>query len=203
MQEEISPEISFPCPTNNSRSRKRPKSVTKVKPGDIDVIAAIGDSLVAANGAVSTNVFQVFIANRGVSWAIGNNISYMNNNDDDDDDAIKNANSRRVFIFDLKGGQENWRKYLTLPNILKEFNPNLIGYSTGDSLYSANRERSQLNAAEPGARSRDLVQMSETLIERIKNHPEIDNEQDWKVREITNREQERETKEREKKFIFN
>ncbi|EEB20299.1 phospholipase B, plb1, putative [Pediculus humanus corporis] len=149
LQEEISPEISFPCPTNNSRSRKRPKSVTKVRPGDIDVIAAIGDSLVAANGAVSTNVFQVFIANRGVSWAIG--------------------------------GQENWRKYLTLPNILKEFNPNLIGYSTGDSLYSANRERSQLNAAEPGARSRDLVQMSETLIERIKNHPEIDNEQDWKM----------------------
>lgn len=32
------------------------------------------------------------------------------------------------------GGQGTWRKYLTLPNILKEFNPNLYGYSLSDSL---------------------------------------------------------------------
>lgn len=63
--------VPFPCPTNNTRSKRRPTSVVKVRPGDIDVVAALGDSLVAANGAVSTNVFQVFIANRGVSWAIG------------------------------------------------------------------------------------------------------------------------------------
>ncbi|KAK6636289.1 hypothetical protein RUM43_009948 [Polyplax serrata] len=148
LQDEVPYHVPFPCPTNNTRSKRRPTSVVKVRPGDIDVVAALGDSLVAANGAVSTNVFQVFIANRGVSWAIG--------------------------------GQETWRQYLTLPNILKEFNPNLIGYSTGDSLYSANRERSQLNAAEPGARSRDLLGMTENLIERIKNHPGIDLQKDWK-----------------------
>ncbi|KAK6640436.1 hypothetical protein RUM44_012130 [Polyplax serrata] len=149
LQDEVPYHVPFPCPTNNTRSKRRPTSVVKVRPGDIDVVAALGDSLVAANGAVSTNVFQVFIANRGVSWAIG--------------------------------GQETWRQYLTLPNILKEFNPNLIGYSTGDSLYSANRERSQLNAAEPGARSRDLLGMTENLIERIKNHPGIDLQKDWKM----------------------
>lgn len=95
----------------------------------------------------------------------------------------------------IAGGQETWRQYLTLPNILKEFNPNLIGYSTGDSLYSANRERSQLNAAEPGARSRDLLGMTENLIERIKNHPGIDLQKDWKVRKssLQTAERERET----------
>lgn len=84
--------------------------------------------------------------------------------------------------FHFSGGQETWRQYLTLPNILKEFNPNLIGYSTGDSLYSANRERSQLNAAEPAARSRDLPSMADTLIERIYAHPKINIQKDWKVR---------------------
>ncbi|KAL0266940.1 UNVERIFIED_CONTAM: hypothetical protein PYX00_009344 [Menopon gallinae] len=149
LQEEIPEYVPFPCRTNNTRSKVRPSRVTRVRPGDIDVIAAIGDSLVAANGAVSTNVFQVLIANRGVSWAIG--------------------------------GQETWRQYLTLPNILKEFNPNLVGYSTGDSLYSANRERSQLNAAEPAARSRDLVSMAQTLIDRIYAHPRINVQKDWKM----------------------
>lgn len=32
------------------------------------------------------------------------------------------------------GGQDNWRKFLTIPNILKEFNPNLYGYSLKDSI---------------------------------------------------------------------
>lgn len=36
------------------------------------------------------------------------------------------------------GGQSTWRKYLTLPNILKEFNPNLYGYSLSDG-YSTDR----------------------------------------------------------------
>lgn len=71
LQEEIPDDIAFPCETNGSRSTTRPTRADRVRPGDIDVVAALGDSLVAANGAVSTNVFQVLIANRGVSWAIG------------------------------------------------------------------------------------------------------------------------------------
>lgn len=31
------------------------------------------------------------------------------------------------------GGQDTWHKFLTLPNLLKVFNPNLYGYSLGDS----------------------------------------------------------------------
>lgn len=36
--------------------------------GDIDVIAAIGDSLTAASGATSTRFQDLFMENRGLSW---------------------------------------------------------------------------------------------------------------------------------------
>ena len=47
---------------------------------------------------------------------------------------------RCFFIWDLKrytdvskitGGAQSWREYLTIPNILKQFNPDLQGFSTG------------------------------------------------------------------------
>lgn len=63
--------------------------------GDIDIIAAVGDSLTSATAANSAALWEVLIENRGVSWCIG--------------------------------GQGNFRTHLTLPNILKEFNPNLFG----------------------------------------------------------------------------
>lgn len=36
------------------------------------------------------------------------------------------------------GGQATWHKYLTLPNIIKVFNPNLYGYSLADG-YSTDK----------------------------------------------------------------
>lgn len=63
--------------------------------GDIDIIAAVGDSLTSATAANSAALWEVLIENRGVSWCIG--------------------------------GQGNFRSHLTLPNILKEFNPKLFG----------------------------------------------------------------------------
>ncbi|KRK02310.1 uncharacterized protein Dyak_GE27471 [Drosophila yakuba] len=84
------------------RSTERPTSVHRLRPGDIDVIGAMGDSLTAGNGIFATNLLHVTVENRGVVWSIG--------------------------------GQYDWRKYLTLPNILKEFNPNLYGYATKDGI---------------------------------------------------------------------
>lgn len=64
----------FFCDTKNGpgrRSASIPESVHRLRPGDIDVIAAIGDSLTAGNGALATSIIQVFIENKGVSWSIG------------------------------------------------------------------------------------------------------------------------------------
>ncbi|XP_044743272.1 phospholipase B1, membrane-associated-like [Chrysoperla carnea] len=129
------------------RSGERPKSVHKLRPGDIDVIAAIGDSLTAGLGIVATNLIQLVIENRGLSWCIG--------------------------------GLSNWRQFLTLPNILKEFNPNLIGYSIGDG--ASSDKISQFNVAVTGASSRDMVSMAEELKRRLRNDPRIDFQNDWKL----------------------
>lgn len=44
-----------------------PESVHKLRPGDIDVIAAMGDSLTAGAGIFADNVLHVAIENRGVT----------------------------------------------------------------------------------------------------------------------------------------
>ncbi|XP_076672672.1 phospholipase B1, membrane-associated [Andrena cerasifolii] len=147
VQEEIPPSIPFPCNVTGGRSSKVPDSVHRLRPGDIDVIAAMGDSLTAGFGIFATNLLDISIENRGVT-ASG-------------------------------GGQGTWRTYLTLPNILKEFNPNLIGYALGDSL--STHFASQLNVAEVGAMSRDMPFMAMHLVKKIKNDPRIDLKKHWKL----------------------
>ncbi|KAF3430201.1 hypothetical protein E2986_13225 [Frieseomelitta varia] len=98
------------------------RSVHRLRPGDIDVIAAMGDSLTASAGLYATNLLEMFVENRGAS----------------------------AFI----GGQRTLRAHLTLPNILKEFNPKLIGYAYGD--FSTTQSPSQLDVAEICAMSGDM-----------------------------------------------
>lgn len=51
---------------------KRPTSVHKLRPGDIDVVGAMGDSLTAASGAGGTDILHILMDYRGMSWTIGN-----------------------------------------------------------------------------------------------------------------------------------
>lgn len=94
-QYQLPKKVKFPCKINGFRSQMVPTNVNKVRPGDIDIIAAMGDSITSATGANSRNVLEGLVENRGLSWCIG--------------------------------GQGNWKTTLTLPNILKEFNPKLFG----------------------------------------------------------------------------
>ncbi|XP_069700370.1 phospholipase B1, membrane-associated-like [Periplaneta americana] len=141
----------FPCDTSagapGMRSPTRPTSVHRLRPGDIDVIGAMGDSLTAANGAAAASLAEVYIENRGMSWS--------------------------------GGGEKTWREYLTLPNILKEFNPNLIGYSLRDSLGS--ERASQFNVGEPLAISSDMLFQARLLVRRMKTDKRVDYERDWKM----------------------
>lgn len=43
----------------------------KLRPGDIDVIGAIGDSLTAGYGAKAINIFNLLGQDRGHSFSIG------------------------------------------------------------------------------------------------------------------------------------
>lgn len=66
-----------------------------------------------------------------------------------------------------------------MPNIVKVFNPNLIGYAYGDSL--AEERFSQFNVAEVGALARDLPFMAKELVKRIKTDERVNVTEDWKV----------------------
>lgn len=73
--------MPFPCSnvtkSGMARSLIKPTSVHKLRPGDIDIVAAMGDSLVAANGAMEDWALGTMIENRGISWCIGKVLSTL------------------------------------------------------------------------------------------------------------------------------
>ncbi|XP_071455799.1 phospholipase B1, membrane-associated-like [Hetaerina americana] len=75
LQDKLPLSTPHPCEINPDkplwRSETRPTSVHKLRPGDIDVIAAFGDSIVSANGARENNALGIFIEDRGVSFLGG------------------------------------------------------------------------------------------------------------------------------------
>ncbi|XP_040916146.1 phospholipase B1, membrane-associated-like [Toxotes jaculatrix] len=137
-----------PC-TDRSPSPTTPASVHELRPGDIKVVAAVGDSLTAANGvgAQTDNLLLVIREYRGLSWSIG--------------------------------GDENITTVTTLPNILREFNPFLTGFSEG--IANENNPKAFLNQAVAGAKSGDMVQQVRILVDKMKNDLRIDFHNDWKV----------------------
>ena len=65
-------DFSFDCQTNISmKSRQVPTSVHQLRPNDIQVVSAIGDSLTAALGARAKTILGMLIENRGHSWSEG------------------------------------------------------------------------------------------------------------------------------------
>lgn len=127
----------FPCDVRGFRSQKIPNSVHQLRPGDFDVIAAVGDSLTSATAANSQGLWEVLVENRGLSWCIG--------------------------------GQGTWRTHLTLPNILKEFNPSIFGYSLTDSFNV--HKTAQFNVAENIATTSDMPFNARKLLDRINLDP--------------------------------
>jgi len=138
--------VTFSCPTY-SYGNTSPLSVHALRPSDIKVVAALGDSLTAGFGAKAKNIFQVFTEYRGVSWSIG--------------------------------GDYDITKEITMPNILRKYNPSLIGYSLNTG--SENSVNSKFNGAVTGTRSEDLPDQAMDLIEKIRDSSEVNLEEDWKV----------------------
>lgn len=77
------------------------------------------------------------------------------------------------------GGEGTWRQYLTVPNIIKEFNPNLTGYSTGTGELLS--EHSRLNVAFPVSADADALRQARILVKKIKVDPKINFKEDWKM----------------------
>ncbi|KAL6486725.1 hypothetical protein MHYP_G00061170 [Metynnis hypsauchen] len=138
----------LPC-ENLNPSNTPPTSVHALRPADIQVVAALGDSITAGNGVGSSpyNLLDVTTQYRGLSWCVG--------------------------------GDQNLSTVTTLPNILREFNPALTGFSVD----KGKEETSQafLNQAVAGATSVDMLKQAQALVSRMKNDSRIDFHSDWKV----------------------
>ncbi|XP_071455389.1 phospholipase B1, membrane-associated-like isoform X2 [Hetaerina americana] len=105
-------------------------------------------------------------------------------------DSLTSANSAReesgigVVIQDRGvsfsgGGLGTWREITTLPNIIKIFNPNLIGFARdrGDFL----SENAQLNVAVPAALDDDIMNQVKLFIYKMKSDRRIDFNNHWKL----------------------
>eukprot|EP00916_Digyalum_oweni_P014298 GHVL01023480.1.p1 GENE.GHVL01023480.1~~GHVL01023480.1.p1 ORF type:complete len:543 (+),score=33.57 GHVL01023480.1:2-1630(+) len=129
------------------RSASVPTSVHDLRPGDIKVVGALGDSLTAGSGITATNIFAVLTQNRGLSWS--------------------------------GGGETDYTDQITLPNILKKYNPDVYGFATGNG--DEDSKSSIFNVAVSGSTSSDLVNQARELIDRMKADPKVDFANDWKV----------------------
>lgn len=85
----------------------------------------------------------------------------------------------RGVVFSI-GGDLSWREILTLPNILKEFNPRLYGYSVGSKKFNSD-EPTALNFAEYGATAEDMTKQAYKLIHRLKCDRHVDFKRHWKM----------------------
>lgn len=78
------------------------------------------------------------------------------------------------------GGLDNWQKYLTLPNILKNFNPQLKGMSLHITEgYSG--EIDGYNFALTGAKTFNMSSQAYRMMQKMRADPSIDFEKDWKM----------------------
>lgn len=145
---EESPRALFTCNVGTSSSPK-PTSVHKLKPNDIDVVGAIGDSLTAANGAKATTIIGLLEECRGVAWNMGGEVNDIT-------------------------------RSITLPNILRQFNPNLYGFSLGSGK-ATSADKAVFNLADPGDTSYDMYNQAVDMINRMKASTRIDFKGSWKV----------------------
>lgn len=128
-------------------------NVHNLLPSDIKLVAGIGDSLTAANGAKASTAFGLLIQYRGRSFSMGGD-----------------GDGR---------GWETQDDVVTFPNLLRNFRPDLIG----DSIYKGSHDSqyARFNHAIPGSTAHDLKSQAEALVAHLKASPEVDFEKDWKV----------------------
>lgn len=80
------------------------------------------------------------------------------------------------------GGNGNWQTFVTLPNLIKAFNPRLNGYSYSRSgnAYSFEDE-SRFNVADPTTFASDMPGQAKLLVSRVRTDRRVNIKTDWKL----------------------
>ena len=66
---------AFPCAVE--RSSAKPTTVHRLRPGDIDVVGAMGDSITGGNGILADSILGLLRQWRGRSWSIGGDGNFL------------------------------------------------------------------------------------------------------------------------------
>ena len=147
---------NFPCDRELGRRRAgEPKatSVHALRPGDVEIVAAMGDSITAALGERSATILTDPIEWRGSSWSIG--------------------------------GDDSFEQMVTLPNILKEFNSAVTGYSKSFTVWKVPRifgePKDDLNVAVTGSHAYDIPAQARHLVYKLRKLPKKSFDDDWKL----------------------
>lgn len=82
-----------------------------------------------------------------------------------------------LIFFCPAGGDENWRSVTTVPNLLRMFNPNLIGFAVEGS------DR-HYGMGEPQSHDEHLLGQAKKLVARLKRDSRVDFKRHWKVDKI-------------------
>ncbi|PIO66436.1 hypothetical protein TELCIR_11848 [Teladorsagia circumcincta] len=78
------------------------------------------------------------------------------------------------------GGDMTLEEHITIPNVLRKFNPNLFGYSTGTGKWNSWKV-SKLNMAIPGSEAKDMPVQAQRLVDVMRQRNEINITNDWKL----------------------
>ena len=133
-------EVEFPCDVSQVNALPSATNVHELRPTDVRVIGAIGDSMTAALFAKVSGVLGLLpglidkhsLEYRGVSWSIGGDSGVT-----------------------------------TLPNLIKHYNPSLSGYSVKTG--KEGTSNAAYNFAVSGAVASDLLGQAQLLVNRIKS----------------------------------
>lgn len=79
------------------------------------------------------------------------------------------------------GGDNALESVLTMPNILRKFNPSLYGFNTGFSIYPTNKDGVGFNAAVSGSKAYHMPEQAQRLVDRIKASSQVNLANDWKM----------------------
>ena len=127
----------FPCQIKAIDSQRNvPVSVHSLRPSDVKCVAALGDSFITGLAAHAITPNELLVENRG-----------------------KTTSSKLIWIDASScsglswtiGGDYTFSKVLSLPNILRQYNPKLEGFSEKTSLANSNGQngtRNRLNLGE-------------------------------------------------------
>ncbi|KAM9421443.1 phospholipase B1, membrane-associated-like [Salvelinus alpinus] len=171
----------FQCP-DMSRSPTVPSSVELVKAADIKVIAALGDSLTESviNGYnhmtrlvvdCLMNCYMDCLA-LSIQTAIG-------------------ANATNVLGIPIEfrhvswsiGGHGSYQDVITLANIVRLFNPNVLGAAPAKTVHGTSAPLSEtgFNLAVTGHNTFNLPGQTRHLIDTLRNYKGLNFDEDWKL----------------------